>query len=220
MPVVVEPIERVIPAAGGGGRPPGSDSDGGFRGDRGRGGPRKNGRAYHTGIWVALAPMLMLFAGFASSYIVRRGASTDWRPIDLPLILWLNTAFLVCSSLTLERSRSRLGRWQLAAFSRWWSVTTALGVAFLAGQLVAWWQLAARGVYLASNPSSSFFYLLTAAHGLHLLGGLIALGYVGFRAARVAVGPANRTVVDVTAVYWHFLGVLWVSLFLLLLVWR
>ena len=93
-------------------------------------------------------------------------------------------------------------------------------MAFLLGQLGAWWQLTDRGVYLASNPSSSFFYVLTAAHGLHLLGGEVALLYVAFQAARVGLGPARRTAVDVTAVYWHFLGGLWVFIFLLLLVWR
>ena len=97
--------------------------------------------------------------------------------------------------MALERARTDLSRGWRDGFNRWWSLATALGVAFLLGQLVAWWQLAASGVYLASNPSSSFFYLLTAAHGLHLLGGEVALLYVAFQAARVGVGPgpARRT---------------------------
>jgi len=112
-------------------------------------------------------------------------------------------------------------------FSRWWAVTTALGVAFLGGQLLAWWQLQARGVYLGSNPSSSFFYVLTAAHGLHLVGGLAALGYVlarplnsGARGGARGDAASRRTAADVSAIYWHFLGLLWLSLFLLLLFWR
>ena len=215
MPVASETVEKVAGVGGGRGR-----DDGGFGDAGGRGGPQRNRRVYRTGIWIALAPIVMMFVAFSSASIVRRGLGNDWQPLELPAILWLNTALLVASSLALERARDCLNRGLRDGFSRWWSATTALGVAFLLGQLVAWWQLMDRGVYLASNPSSSFFYVLTAAHGLHLLGGEVALLYVAFQAARAGVGPVPRTAVDVTAVYWHFLGGLWVFIFLLLLVWR
>ena len=215
MPVASETVAKIAGVGGGRGR-----DDGGFGDDGGRGGRGRNLRVYRTGIWIALAPIVMMFVAFSSAYIVRRGLGDDWQPLELPSILWLNTALLAASSLALERSRDCLNRGLPERFNRWWSATTALGVAFLLGQLGAWWQLDARGVYLASNPSSSFFYLLTAAHGLHLLGGEVALLYVAFQAARVGLGPTRRTAVDVTAVYWHFLGGLWVFIFLLLLVWR
>lgn len=216
MPVITqERIEQRIGAGGPGG--PRGDGGGGRGPDNGE---RRRRRAYRTGIWIALAPMLMLFAAFGSSYIVRRGLSDDWRPLRLPAVLWLNTALLLLSSVTLERARTRLKQPFALGFTRWWAVTTALGVAFVVGQLLAWWQLNRLGVYLASNPSSSFFYLLTAAHGVHLLGGLAALGYVTLRAAREVIGPGSRTAVDVTAVYWHFLGLLWVLIFALLIIWR
>ena len=99
-------------------------------------------------------------------------------------------------------------------FIRWLAATVALGVAFLAGQLVVWRELAARGVYLATNPSSSFFYVLTAAHGVHLLGGVLALGYVVLHAGRMARGRERRTALDVTAIYWHFMDALWIYIFL------
>lgn len=217
MPAAADTVEKV--ATGGGAGGPGGLDGGDFR-DGGRRGPGRGGSVYRTGIWIALAPMVMMFVAFASAYIVRRGLGNDWQTLDLPRILWLNTLLLAASSLTMEKARASLGRGQAPGFNRWWSATTALGVAFLLGQLVAWWQLAGRGVYLASNPSSSFFYLLTAAHGLHLLGGEVALLYVASQAVRAGVAPGRRTVVDVTAVYWHFLGGLWVFLFLLFLLWR
>ncbi len=220
MPVITEPIEKIATAGGGGGGFPG-DYGGGFgRGGGGRGDGGRSGRIYRTGVWIALVPILMLFVGFGSAYIVRRGLSSDWETLELPAIVWLNTLFLLASSLTLERARRCLSWGLRDDFNQWWSATTALGVAFLLGQLAAWWQLRARGVYLASNPSSSFFYLLTAAHGVHLLGGVCALLYVVFQAVRVGVGPTRRTAVDVTAIYWHFLGGLWASIFLLLIIWR
>jgi len=132
----------------------------------------------------------------------------------------LNTVVLLASSLTLELSRRSLAAMKSGEgpFRRWGYVTLALGCAFLAGQFQAWRQLAARGVYLSTNPSSSFFYLLTAAHGLHLLGGIGALTYVVARARGTWRVSGKRTVVDLTALYWHFMDGLWVYILLLLLV--
>ena len=178
-------------------------------------------RAYRTGMWMGLAAIVMFFAAFTSAMVVRKGISNDWVRTALPHILWLNTAVLLGSSLTLELSRRALesgAGFSVQRFARWLYATLALGLAFLAGQLVAWRELAARGVYLGTNPSSSFFYLLTAAHGVHLLGGIVALGYVVLRARKIALAPRRPTVVDVTAIYWHFMDGLWVYLLLLLTV--
>ena len=245
--------EKHQPISGGGGT--GQDfGDDGFGGEGGGfpGGPKETSlQTYLTGMWLGLGAITMLFAAFTSAYIVRRGMSDDWRPTEIPVLLWCNTFVLVASSLTLERARRSLRAAVAAkgarlegavavpkalsldvfalrqAFRRWWSVTTALGGAFLFGQIVAWRQLAAQGVYMASNPSSSFFYLLTGAHGLHLLGGVVALLYVVFQAwrwkpimSRRAVEEMPRTAVEVTALYWHFMDGLWVYLFLVLLFWR
>ena len=170
-------------------------------------------QVYRTGIWMALAAIMMLFATFTSALVVRKGLSNDWRPIPLPRVLWMNTIFLITSSGTLERSRRLLSAGRQREFAPWWYVTTALGMAFITGQWLAWRELVSRGVYLASNPSSSFFYLLTAAHGVHLLGGICALLYVVLRARRSFV---PRVIVDVTAIYWHCMDGLWIYLFLLL----
>jgi len=197
----------------------GGDRFGGGDGEPDSGGWAGSVRVYRTGMWMALAAIVMLFAAFTSALVVRKGLSNDWVATALPRVLWLNTAVLIASSVTFEFARSSLATgasFSVSGFSRWLYVTLALGLAFIAGQLIAWRELASRGVYLATNPSSSFFYLLTGAHGLHLLGGIVALFYVALRARQLA--PAKGVVVDVTAAYWHFMDALWIYIVLLLTV--
>jgi cytochrome c oxidase subunit 3 len=167
---------------------------------------------------MGLAAIVMLFAAFTSALVVRKGMSTDWVPTALPPIIYLNTFILLCSSLTMEISRRSLKAGSGVRFERWLYATVVLGVAFVACQLLAWRQLASRGVYLATNPSSSFFYLLTAAHGVHLLGGIAALFYLVFRARSLVTAPARPVSVDLTTIYWHFMDGLWIYLLLLLMV--
>ncbi len=175
-------------------------------------------RTYRTGMWMALVAIVMLFAAFTSALVVRKGMSNDWVATTLPHILYSNTLILLASSLTLELSRRSLTTGMSDRFARWLYATGALGLAFVGGQLIAWHELASRGVYLATNPSSSFFYLLTAAHGVHLLGGIFALFYVAFRARRIARALDKRTALDVTAIYWHFMDGLWIYILVLLMV--
>ena len=175
-------------------------------------------RAYHTGMWMALAAITMLFAAFISAMVVRKGLGGDWVRTGLPRILYLNTAVLVMSSLTLEWSRWALRLREDERFRSRLYLTLALGIAFIAGQLTAWRELAHRGVYLVTNPSSSFFYLLTGAHALHLCGGIAALAYIVFRARKLAASLKGRTAVDVTALYWHFMDGLWIFILLVLAV--
>ena len=188
-------------AAGGGG-----DGSGGGESDRVR------DRVSVTGVTIALAAILMLFMALVSALIVRKGASNDWTALIVPRILWLNTAILIASSATLLRSRKDLAANDLEGFRHWWVVTTILGLLFLAGQLLAWRQLMGEGVYLATNPSSSFFYVFTAAHGLHLLGGVIALIYVGIRSVN---RRRQLAVTEAVSMYWHVMDGLWVFIFLL-----
>jgi cytochrome c oxidase subunit III len=179
-----------------------------------------------VGIWVALSGVLMLFTALTSAYIVRAGLSDDWRPLVMPRMLWLSTVLILASSLSLELARRCLKRERDQAYSRWLLLTVVLGVSFLAAQMLAWQELVAQGIYIATNPHSSFFYLLTGTHGVHLLIGIIALDYLLLRVWRPR--PVNRsealqkrqTAVDVVGIYWHFMGGLWVYLFVLLFVWR
>ena len=185
-------------------------------GSDGRGASR---RASFTGLFVLLAASTMLFAAFTSAFVVRRGLSDDWAGITKPPILFVNTGILLLSSVMLDLSRRALRAHNRERFNLWWTLATALGVLFLGGQAYAWQQLKAAGVYVSTNPSSSFFYLLTASHAFHLLGGVVALLYVDVQALRLQLGPAKRTAIDVTAIFWHFLDALWLYLMLLFYVW-
>jgi cytochrome c oxidase subunit 3 len=199
------------------GPPPGDVNFGGGDGSGdGRGVSR---RASMTGLMVLLAAVVMFFAALSSAFIVRRGLSNDWVATQMPRLLWWNTVALLASSAALETARRALKTGRREAFTRLWITGSALGVLFLIGQYMAWLQLRSQGIYMATNPSSSFFYVLTAAHAVHLIGGVIALAYVSVQALRLRLGPGKRTVIDVSAVYWHFLDGLWVYLLVLLMVW-
>lgn len=209
---VTEDLAAVELGRGGGAPPPAGGDDGDSGGGAAAAIPR---RKYFTGVTLALAAILMFFMALTSAYIVRKGLGGDWRALQLPRILWLDTLVLVASSFTLERARRSQREGSALGFNRWWTLTTVLGCVFLAGQVVAWRQLAAAGVFLASNPASSFFYVLTAAHGAHLVGGILALLYVAFRAwSRSRI--TQSTAAELVSVYWHFMDGLWVYLFLLL----
>ena len=214
----VPDIELIIEDGGGGGGPtppPGGGDDGGD-GKRRRPGGRPSPNRYYTGITLGIVSILMFFMALASAFLVRRGTSGDWIPVHLPAVLWINTLALIASSVTLERARRSLSRLDVSGFRKLWAVTTGLGALFLIGQLVAWRQLVAQGVFMASNPASSFFYIFTAAHGVHLLGGVGALVYVLVRKFDNNRSIALPTAAEVASYYWHFMDGLWVFLLALL----
>lgn len=173
-----------------------------------------------TGIYVVLFAITMMFAAFSSALIVSKGASLVWRTFTLPSILYLNTLILLASSVTLEVARRRVATFMVGLKSqaespaRWLYITLSLGLLFVAGQYAAWSRLRTEGLYLATNPSSSYFYVLTATHALHVLGGLGGLIYV---IRKLDKSTLRRSSLDATARYWHFMDVLW--LYLLCLLW-
>jgi cytochrome c oxidase subunit III len=172
-----------------------------------------------TGIWVVLASITMSFLAFTSALVVRQGSAADWRHLTLPWVLYLNTAVLVASSITLDLARREVVafmgglRTRVTRPTRWLYVTLSLGLLFVAGQYVAWLQLRAQGLYLATNPNSSFFYVLTAVHAVHVTGGLGGLLRV---IRRLNQSSLRKSSLDATSTYWHFMGGLWVYLLVLL----
>lgn len=205
-------VEKKTGDGSGGSPPAGGNGDGGD----GKQGPKRqpSPSRYYTGVAVGIVSVLMFFMALASAFLVRKG-SADWVPVHIPALLWFNTLVLISSSGTLELARKRLASSNTAGFRKLWWVTTALGVLFLAGQVAAWRILVAQGIYLASNPASSFFYIFTGAHALHLIGGIGALLYVAnrnFDAANVTQAVAA----EVTSYYWHFMDALWLFLLALL----
>lgn len=197
----------------GGDFPPGRGDGGGDDGRRQPNRPMSPTR-YYTGMAIGIVSVLMFFMALASAFLVRKG-SPDWVAVHIPAILWINTLVLVASSGTLEVARARLGRSDVQGFKDFWRVTTVLGLIFLIGQVVAWRILVKEGIYLASNAASSFFYIFTGAHGLHLLGGVAALIYVAKR--NFEQSKVTRAVAaEVTSYYWHFMDALWLFLLALL----
>jgi cytochrome c oxidase subunit 3 len=202
------------------------------RGPNGNGGPKGNGHdrlfsqiqssanRYRIGMWVALASITMMFTALSSAYIVRAASSSDWQPLQMPRILLLSTALILVSSSTLEAARRKWKDTTNQAQKRWLLITVVLGIGFLISQWFAWRQLVRQGVYVASNPHSSFFYLLTAAHAVHLLGGLTALVYLTLRSRPLQENQEamakSQAGADAVTLYWHFMDFLWLYLFVLL----
>lgn len=169
------------------------------------------------GLWMFLATVVMLFAAFTSAYIVRR-ASSDWVAIDLPALLWANTSVLVASSVFLEIARAAFRRDRAFGARAGMLGAAGLGLVFVVGQVVVWRQLAARGVFVPTSPHSSFVYLLTGAHGLHVVAGIVLLLYAAIRLWRHGAGSAHsgmNRVLSVSATFWHFLAALWLYVFAL-----
>src|SRR5216684_6775118 len=196
-------------------------------------------RRARLGLVVGLTGIVMIFISFSSAYVVRQGLPTldprtdvllhDWFPVPLPRLLLLNTVVLLISSVTMELARRQAARKACAQFSSipgvkadakdemsWLALTVVLGLTFLTGQWMAWRELAANGFYMASSPSSSFVYLLTGMHGVHLFGGVVALLSAGFASLLRRSADSQSILVDVTGWYWHFMAVLWVYILCLL----
>jgi cytochrome c oxidase subunit III len=196
-------------------------------------------RRARLGLIVALVAVVMIFVSYSSAYVVRQGLPTldprtgtlvrDWLPLQLPSFLLVNTLVLLISTLTMELARRQAVRVAMAAGKEsypatraeldkmpWLALTAVLGLSFLAGQWLVWRELAARGFYVDTSPSSSFFYLLTGMHGIHLLGGILALMAAGAASLLRKSAASSAVVVDATAWYWHFMTFLWVYILCLL----
>ncbi|HXM93648.1 MAG TPA: cytochrome c oxidase subunit 3 [Candidatus Dormibacteraeota bacterium] len=176
--------------------------------------------ATRSGVWVGIFAITMSFAAFTSALFVRQGSS-DWTHLAVPPLVYANTLILIMSSITFEMSRRAMAkglesdRSELRIGVRWLWGALVLGLAFVAGQYMVWRQLAAAGIYLATNPNSSFFYVFTGMHALHLIGGILALVYLIARLS--GKGAAFRqSLFESTAIYWHFMAGLWLYLLLVM----
>lgn len=168
------------------------------------------------GLLSFIAVVTSLFALFLSAYMMRMRLG-DWRPVDEPDLLWLNTAVLVLASVAFQLTRGAARRGQPVTVKVGLLVGGACTTLFLFGQLMAWQQLNASGFFMTGNPANSFFYLLTALHGLHLLGGMWVWGRTTLRILTGADAESVRLSVELCTVYWHYLLLVWIGLFALLL---
>jgi cytochrome c oxidase subunit III len=241
------PVETDRKDPGFGGKPPldrrptggGGDGENWENREPGRRGPRELLTRYRMLLFFALGGDLMFFVALVSAFFARQTGGhfaegnvwvLDWHPLALPPVLWINSAIILVSGVTMEVGRRQLfreidvmeewlglGRPTVRRAAPWLAATAILGVAFLAGQWIAWKQLVEQGVFFASNPSSHFFYLITGTHAAHLLLGIVALG--GCIAALFLLRrvEARQVAVDCAAWYWHTMGLFWFFLFGLLL---
>jgi cytochrome c oxidase subunit 3 len=210
---------------GGGGRGDDGGSNGGDPPESEERKAESSALKYRISIWFLVAVAFMTFAGLSAAYIMlASNPQLEWRPFDLPFQLWISTAIIIIGSITYEFGKNNLfSRHQVQA-RNWFVITTALGAIFIASQVIAWLELVARGVYMTGNPYAGFFYILTAAHAAHVVGGMAALGYVVLKCWVPTQNEIElkkrRSAAAMSSVFWHFLGGLWVVLFLLLGFWK
>ncbi|MBT5031638.1 MAG: cytochrome-c oxidase [Proteobacteria bacterium] len=169
-----------------------------------------------TGLWVFLAVVTSMFCLFISAYAMRMKLG-DWTPLPEPDLLWVNTGLLVLSSIALQWARNAAKQDRIDSLKVGLNVAGVLTIGFIVGQLFAWRQLVDDGYFLNSNPANAFFYLFTALHGLHILGGLVAWIRAVSRLWRGSDAAQVRLSVELCAVYWHFLLIVWLILFGLML---
>jgi cytochrome c oxidase subunit 3 len=245
----VSPVAVEKPKAGGGGRPPVIDQPRGYGGEGGRGDDAPDAaerlKRYRLGMALALVAISTLFVAVTVTFVLRQRYGghydlatnvhfSDWISIPLPWeLLAFNTLLLVSSSFTIEMARRSAIRSAVLGpvlvipgirddlkQSPWLAMTIVLGSAFVAGQAMAWRWVASRGFFVNTGPSTSFFYLLTGTHALHLIGGLLVLTYAAISALRHRRAVSHRITVDVASWYWHTMGVLWIYILLLLMLVR
>ncbi len=176
-------------------------------------------------MWFLLVVVMMTFGGLISAYIViSTNNALEWKPFALPVQVWISTIIILASSFTYNFAKSSLNGDRIGRAKRWFVITTALGAAFISSQILAWLELVGRGFYMKGNPYAGFFYILTAIHAVHVLGGIIALGYVLLRTWNTTSRTVNKRKrkAEAQAIgwYWHTMDGLWLVLLFLLGFWK
>lgn len=228
---IEEPRKRRMGSIGGSNTPPGGKNNPGGPGSNGPGDdeapddtrfiPEKS--RLLTGF--LLLVVAMTFGGLMAAYVVlATNRSLEWQPFALPIQVWISTAIILISSITYTRAKTKLDRDQREVAKMWFVITTVLGAAFISSQILSWLELTRRGLYMQGNPYAGFFYILTAVHAVHVIGGIVALGSVLLRVWHPTSNneaiTKRKTIAQVVGWYWHFMGVIWIVLFILLGFWK
>jgi len=166
-------------------------------------------------VWLFIATIVMLFAALTSAYLVKQGEG-NWLRFELPQMFWITSLIIILSSVSLQLSYRAAKRDQLQIIRVFLGITLLLGLAFLFGQYESWKELVQQDVFFVGNPAGSFIYVLTGLHGLHLISGIIFLLIVLYSAFKYRIHAKNLTQLEMATTYWHFLGALWLYLFLFL----
>ncbi len=170
-------------------------------------------------LWIALASIVMMFAGLTSAYIVKRNLS-NWITFDLPIIFWYSTAIIILSSITIIISRNAFRQREMKTYRRWLVVTLILGIAFVFLQYVGFTRLWQSGITLTRNVSFSFLYIIVGLHALHVVAGVIALIIILVKAFSIKNKNYSPVQIDLMNTYWHFVDLLWIYLLLFLVIIR
>ncbi len=180
---------------------------------------------FRIGMWFLLLVVTMTFGGLIGAYIViATNGAAEWKPFNLPLQVWISTVLIVASSITYSIAQRFLKTEKQEKAKNWLLATTALGAMFISSQILAWFELVRREVYMSSNPYAGFFYILTAVHALHVVGGICALGFIVLRTWNKTFSDEELAIrkssANVVGWYWHFMDGIWIVLFLLLGFWK
>lgn len=176
---------------------------------------------YRVGMGLILLAVLMTFGCLIGAYVVlATNKSLEWKPFDLPFQIWISTGLILVSSIDYELAKRNLIAGNQAKAGKWFLITSVLGAIFIASQILSWLNLVNLGYYASGNPYAGFFYILTTVHAVHVLGGIISLTFIVLK-TRIITDDANELLkrqwfARVIGWYWHFMGVLWIILFLLL----
>lgn len=180
---------------------------------------RKRIHPHKFTLWVAIASILMMFAGLTSAYIVKRNQA-NWFTFDLPKVLWYSTAVIIASSITMWIAERKFKQREMQQYKTFITVTFLLGLLFVALQTIGFWQMTQNGMPLQKNVSVSFLYVIVGLHALHVLGGVIALMVIFIKAFSRKMRTYNAVPVEVMSTYWHFVDILWIYLLVFLLMIR
>ena len=167
-------------------------------------------------LWVAIGSILMMFAGLTSAYIVKR-SQASWLMIEIPMMFWYSTATILASSLTVQLALKALKKREMINYRRLLVVTAVLGVLFIVLQVAGFRQFAAQDIRLVgagSNASYSFLLAISGLHGIHVLGGVVALVVIAIRALNSSTKSYSSVPLEIAATYWHFVDALWIYLFI------
>lgn len=176
-------------------------------------------------MWFMLMVVIMTFSGLIGAYIViSTNGVLEWKPFNLPIQVWISTNLILASSITYTVAQKALNNDNQQKAKNWLLATTAFGGMFIASQILAWLELVRQGVYVQSNPYAGFFYILTGVHALHVMGGIIVLGYLVLRTWQKTSSESEltirKTISNAVGWYWHFMDAIWIVLFLLLGFWK
>ncbi len=177
---------------------------------------RKKIHPHKFTLWVAIGSILMMFAGLTSAYIVKRNQAS-WIMIEIPVLFWYSTVTILASSVTVQLSLQKLKLREMVAYRRWLAITAVLGVLFLVLQIAGFLKFSELDIRLigaGSNASYSFLLAISSLHGLHVLGGVIALVVIALRAMSTSNRNYSTIPLEIAATYWHFVDILWIYLFI------